>query len=99
MSSFATSAVTAQEVFPRGTMRKSLIFLNEDVADAIFLKRERAETPTVSTTDHDYRLGPGSSLSLNDLNDGKEAIQDRWTCIASANTPRLAFFETEDVKR
>lgn len=99
MSSFSTSAVTAAIVLPRNTQRKSLVMLNEDTTDAIFIKRERAETPTVTTTDHDYKLNPGASLALNSINDGTEAIQDRYTCIAAANTPRIAFFETEDLKR
>lgn len=98
MSTRLTS-VTAAEVVPRNTLRKSLIFQNEDSADTIYLKRERAETPSVSATDHDHRLGPGGILSLNFGTDGKEPTQDRWTCVASANTPRMSFFETEDVVR
>jgi hypothetical protein len=98
MASKLTSIV-AEEVVPRNTMRKSFVVQNEDAADSIFLKRERAETPTVSATDHDHRIGPGGAVALNDFNDGKQAVQDRWTCVASANTPRISFFETEDVVR
>ena len=98
MSTKLTS-ITAEEVVPRNRSRKSLIFQNEDAADTIYLKRERAETPTVSATDHDHRLGPGGILSLNFGTDGIEPTQDRWTCVASANTPRMSFFETEDVVR
>lgn len=98
MASKLTS-ITAGEVVPRNTQRKSFVVQNEDTTDSIFLKRERAETPTVSSTDHDHRIGPGGAIALNDFNDGKEAVQDRWTAVASANTPRISFFETEDVKR
>lgn len=94
-----TISTGAVEVLPRNTLRKSLIFQNEDTTDAIFLKRERAETPTVSSTDHDHRLGPGGILTLNFGTDGREPTQDRWTAISSANTPRLSYFETEDIVR
>lgn len=93
------TSITAAEVVPRNRSRKSLIFQNEDTTDTIYLKRERAETPTVSATDHDHRLGPGGLISLNNLTDGVQSIQDRWTAIASANTPRISFFETEDIIR
>lgn len=92
-------SITPVELVPRNTQRKSLIFQNEDTTDAIFLKRERAETPTVSSTDHDHRLGPGGLLSLNFGTDGQQSTQDRWTAVASANTPRVSYFETEDIKR
>lgn len=98
MASKLTST-TAAEVVPRNTMRKSFVIQNEDTTDAVFIKRERGETPTVSSTDHDHRVGPGGAIALNDFNDGKEAVQDRWTAVAAANTPRISFFETEDVKR
>lgn len=98
MSTKLTS-ITAAEVVPRNRYRKSIIFQNEDTADTIYLKRERTETPSVSATDHDHRLGPGGLLSLNYGTDGIEPTQDRWTAVASANTPRMSFFETEDVVR
>lgn len=98
MPSILTSIAVA-EVLPRNTARKSLVFLNEDAADSIFIKKERSENATVSATDHDYRIGPGGVIALNSVNDGTQAIQERWTCIASANTPRLAYFETEDITR
>ncbi len=94
-----TVGTGAVEVFPRNTSRKSLALQNEDTTDTIYVKRERAETPTVSSTDHDWKIGPGGALSLNSLMDGMEAIQDRYTAVASANTPRISFFETEDIKR
>lgn len=98
MSSKLT-AITAAEIVPRNSMRKSFVVQNEDATDAVFIKRERAETPSVSTTDHDHRIGPGGAIALNDFTDGKEAVQDRWTVVAAANTPRISFFETEDVVR
>ena len=84
---------------PRNTLRRSFIFTNEDTTDSVFIKRERGESLTVSSTDHDHKIPPGGLIALNWGTDGKEAIQDRWTCIASANTPRVAWFETEDVAR
>jgi len=94
-----TITTGAEEVFPRSRLRKSFVVQNEDSTDTVFIKRERNDALTVSSTDHDHRLAGGSSISVNDLTDGKEAIQDRWTVIASANTPRISFFETEDVER
>jgi len=93
------TSVVAEEIIPRNTTRKSIVFLNEDATDAIFIKKERSENTTVSATDHDYKIGPGGVIALNNINDGSQAIQERWTCIAAANTPRLAYFETEDIKR
>jgi hypothetical protein len=87
------------ELLPRNTHRKSLSFSNEDSSIAIFIKRERAETPTVSASDHDHRIGPGGSFSLNNGTDGIEAVQDRWTVVAESGTPRVSFVETEDIKR
>lgn len=92
-------STTAVEILPGNLYRKSLIFQNEDSAEVIYLKRERAETPTVSSTNHDHRLAPGGLLSLNFGTDGIQSTQDRWTAVAGANTPRISFFETEDVAR
>lgn len=94
-----TIGISATELIPSNTYRKSLIIQNEDTTDSVYIKREKAETPTVSATDHDYKIGPGGSLALNSSVDGTEAIQARYTVIASANTPRVAYFETEDIKR
>lgn len=94
-----TVSNVASEVLTRNTLRKSFVIQNEDGTDIVYLKRERSENTTVSTTDHDIKLGPGASFSLNSLNDGYQAIVDRWTAIASANTPRVAIFETEDQPR
>lgn len=94
-----TLTTTAEEIFIRNRLRRSFIVQNEDASIAMFIKREKAATPTASSTDHDHRLGPGASLALNWETDGKEAIQDRWTIIAASGTPRVSFFETEDVIR
>lgn len=94
-----TISDTAEELIPRNRLRKSMIFQNEDGAINVFIKRERAATPTVSTTDHDHRIGPGGIISLNWGTDGKEAIQDRWTVVAASGTPLISLFETEDVER
>lgn len=98
MSSKLTST-SAAEFIPRNASRKSFVIQNEDVTDSVFIKRERADPATVSSTDHDHRLGPGGALALNYNNDGDQAIIDRWTAVASANTPRVSFFETEDIVR
>lgn len=98
MSSRTISNV-ASELIPRNRLRKSLIFQNEDSTDIVYIKRESPQNTTVSSTDHDHRIAPGGLITLNYGTDGQEAIQDRWTCIASANTPRVSLFETEDALR
>jgi len=94
-----TISTAAEEVLPRNRLRKSWIISNEDTAIAVFLKRERNAALTVSSTDHDHRVGAGGIIALNFGTDGDEAIQDRWTIIAASGTPRIAFFETEEVVR
>ena len=94
-----TIANTASEILPRNRLRKSWVVQNEDASIDIFIKRERNNALTVSTTDHDHLLASGAALALNYTNDGKEAIQDRWTIISASGTPRVSFFETEDVER
>lgn len=94
-----TTSIAAVEAIPQSALRKSLVLQNTDATDVIFVKRERNSALTVTSTNFDIRLGPGASLSLSSLLDGTEAIQDRYTCVASANTPVLAVFETEDFKR
>ena len=94
-----TLSTTAEEVLPRNRLRKSWIIQNEDATINVFIKRERTETLTVSSTDHDHRIGPGGSLAINSDTDGKEAIQDRWSAIAASGTPLVSLFETEDVVR
>jgi len=76
-----------------------MVVQNEDATIPAYIKRERAETPLVSSTDHDHRLAPGGAIALNFGTDGIEAIQDRWTIIADSGTPRISYFETEEVVR
>lgn len=94
-----TSGVAAVLLIVRNRNRKSLIMQNTDTADTVYIKRERAATPTVSATDFDFKLSPGAAVGLNSLLDGMEAIQDSYSVIASANTPVVAVFETEDIVR
>lgn len=92
-------SVTATEILPGNTSRISMVILNEDATDIVYVKREQGEALTVSATDHDFRIAPGASLSLSNLIDGSANIQSRYTAIASANTPRVSFFETENIRR
>jgi len=92
-------STTAEELLPRNTSRKSWIIQNEDASIDVFIKRERTETPTVSSTDHDHRVSAGGLLALNFGTDGQQAIQDRYTVVAASGTPRISFFETEDIIR
>lgn len=94
-----TSSVTAGLLIVRNRNRKSLIIQNTDTTDTVFVKRERAATATVSSTNFDFKLSPGAAVGLNSLLDGTEAIQDSYSVIASANTPVVAVFETEDIVR
>lgn len=98
MPSLTTSG-SAQELVLRNRLRRSFVVQNEDSAIAVFVKRERDGALTVSATDHDHRLGPGGALALNFGTDGNEAIQDRWTIIAASGTPRVSWFETEEIVR
>lgn len=98
MSSF-TVPNTAVVLLPRNVSRKSLSIQNEDGTDIVYVKREEGEALTVSATDHDFRIGPGSSLTLTTSEDGNQQVGGRFTGIASANTPRVATFETEDISR
>lgn len=90
---------SASELLPTNRLRKSFIVANEDAAINIFVKQERPGQLTVSATDHDHRIGPGGNLAINQLLDGKEAVESRWTIIAASGTPRISVFETEDVNR
>lgn len=92
-------STSAEEILPRNTLRKSWIISNEDSSIPVYIKRERNGAPSVSSTNHDHRVGPGGIITLNGNTDGEEAIQDRWTIVADSATPRVSFFETEDVKR
>lgn len=93
------ATTTPSELFPRNSMRRSFVIQNQDSVSNIFIKRERTPHTTVSLTDHDHRIGPGGAIALNWVNDGSSAIQDRWTIIAAAGTPLIAWFETEEIAR
>lgn len=90
---------SASEILPRNLHRKSFIIQNEDAAINCFVKKERQDALTVSTTDHDHRIGPGGHIALNADTDGKSSYQDRWTIIAASGTPLISFIETEDIQR
>lgn len=94
-----TSSITAAQLVPQNKLRRSITFINIDATDTVYLKKERPGVTTVSATDFDLRLPPGASYSLNSMLDGKEAIQERYTFIASANTPQVSVFETEEIER
>lgn len=89
----------AAEVVPANANRRSLAILNEDGTDSVYIKREAGEALTVSSTDHDWKLGPGAAIAFNSTVDGIRAIRARYTAIASANTPRISFIESEDIER
>ena len=90
---------TASEIILRNKLRKSFVIQNEDASINMFIKKERPGATTVTSTDHDHRIGPGGSIALNSDTDGAESIQDRWTIIAASGTPRISFFETETIRR
>ncbi len=94
-----TTSTQASELIPRNPARKSLAILNEDGTDSLWIEREEGEALTVSSTKHIWKLGPLGGIAFNSQADGDEAIHARYTVIASANTPRVAYFETEDIKR
>lgn len=94
-----TISTVASEMMPQNSQRKSFVIQNEDTTDSVYIKKERPGNTTVSATDHDYKIFPGGTIGLNSQLDGEEAIQERWTCIASANTPRVAYTESENIKR
>lgn len=90
---------TAAEFLPQNNQRKSFIIQNEDAAINAFIKFEKPGQTTVSSTDHDHRIGPGGSLALNKDTDGAEQVKERVTIIAASGTPLISFFETEDIRR
>ncbi len=94
-----TISTGAEELFLRNRYRKSFVVQNEDVAISAFIKQERDGALTVSSTNHDHRIRAGGSIAINFGTDGQEALQDRWTIIAESGTPRISYFETEDVIR
>lgn len=93
------TSTSAKELIPMNRLRKSVTIMNVDSTDTVYIKRERNNLLTVTSGNFDIRLSPGAALSINSLLDGTEAIQDRYTIIASANTPNVSVFETEDIIR
>ena len=89
----------ASELLPPSELRKSFVVQNEDSAINVFVKFEAQDGLTVSTTDHDHRIGPGGALAVNSLTDGERQIRARLTIVAASGTPRISFFETEDRRR
>src|SRR5687767_10784220 len=94
-----TLSTSAEELLPESGLRQSFIVQNEDTAINVFVKKERPGGTTVSSTNHDHRISPGSHLSLEVDRDGVEATQARWTIIAASGTPIISVFETERVRR
>lgn len=94
-----TTSTTAGQLIPQNRLRKSVVLQNIDGAIVCYVKRERNNQNTVTSTDFDFRLNPGSTIALNSLLDGTEAIQDRYTIVAASGTPQIAVFETEDIIR
>ena len=94
-----TTSTTPQEIFPKNTARKSFTIKNADATITVYVKKERAEKTTVSSSNYDHPIGPGGSISLNSTQDGDQAIKERWTVVAASGTPTVAWFETEDINR
>lgn len=90
---------TAVEIIPANANRRSLAIQNEDTTDSVYIKREGNDGLTVSSTDHDWKILPGGSIAFNSQIDGEQGIVARYTAIASANTPRIAILESEDIRR
>ena len=94
-----TITTVGEEFFPQNRLRKSFVIQNEDPSITCFIKREKPGTTDVSATEHDHRLPREAAMAINDETDAEEAVKDRWTVIATSGTPRISFFETEDVRR
>ncbi len=94
-----TLSTNAEQLLPQNKLRRSFIVQNEDATINVFLKFERPNGLTVSSTDHDHRISPGGSIALNSDTDGQEQIKERVTIIAASGTPIVSFFETEDLRR
>ena len=90
---------TASQLIPENRLRKSFIVANEDAAINVFVMQEEPGNTTVSATAHDHRIGPGGNIAINQLLDGKKAVEGRWTIIAASGAPLISIFETEDIKR
>jgi len=97
MPQFATST-TAATAIPQNGLRVSLLVINLDATDSIFIDTT-TRVGTITTSNAGIRLAPGAATSINRLTDGLAEIQDSYQVIASANTPTLAWFETESINR
>ena len=94
-----TITTTAEELFPQNRLRRSFLVENEDSTIQIFIKKERPGNTTVSTTDHDHNVRPGATIAVTGDTDGEEAIEERWTIVATSGTPRISFAESEKIRR
>jgi len=92
-----TLSTTASIPVPQNRLRKSIVFTNIDTTNDIFI--DTRQIPTITTTNAGIRLRPNDSIAFNDLIDGKPQVTDRWQAIASAGSPILLWFETEEVER
>ena len=90
-------STTASLPIPESGHRKSIVFTNIDTTNDIYL--DTSLIPTITVNNAGIRLRPNDSIALSDMIDGKPQIQDSWQAIASAGTPTLLWFETEDIKR
>lgn len=97
--SVVVTSNSAGLLVPANKLRRSLTVINEDGTDNVFIKKEDGSALTVSSTDHDIRLTPGQGFAINSGFDGDEHVTGRYTVIASANTPSVGVFETEDIRR
>ena len=94
-----TLSGSAEQLMPENKLRKSFVIQNEDASINVFIKAEEPDGLTVSTTDHDHRIGPGGSLDLADGRDGLAQIQSRYTIVPASGTPLVSVFETESIQR
>lgn len=92
-------STNARLILPPNRLRKSLLLINEDTAITIFVKFEKQDGLSVSSTDHDVRLLPSDNFAISVQEDGEEQVKGRITAIAASGTPNLAVFETEDIRR
>ena len=96
MPQFATS-VTAATPIPENRLRRSLHLFNDDATDKIFLDAKKNAAITAATASIVLNAKSGFSLNIN--SDGEFTLTGSFQAIASANTPNLIWFETEDIRR
>ena len=90
-------STTASIPVPENRLRQSIVFTNIDTVNDIFL--DTSNIPTITSANAGIKLRPSDSIAFNDFIDGKAQLQDSWQAIASAGTPTLLWFETEEVMR